>query len=77
MKEFWQWYAGRVQLLLEFFLQIWQRLAIRRNLFLHEPDDVANIGIDRHGHVVGQIIGNAFICESQTFNKHKSNLKVD
>ena len=41
------------------------RLRVGRDLLLHEPDDVADVGVDGHGHVVGHIVGDAFGCSKK------------
>ena len=65
VKQLWQRNIQSFEFFFQFFLKIFQQLVVRGQLRLHELDDVADIRIDRHRHVVGQVVGNIFGCKQQ------------
>ena len=44
----------------EFLLKLIKKLSVGRDFPVHVLDDVTNVGIEGHGHVVGKVVGDAF-----------------
>ncbi len=65
VKQLWQRNIQSFEFFFQFFLKIFQELVVGGQLRLHKLDDVAYIRIDRHRHVVGQVVGNIFGCKQQ------------
>ncbi len=49
----------------EFLLKLIKKLSVGRDFTVHVLDEVTNVGIEGHGHVVGKVVGDAFSFKMQ------------
>jgi len=63
VKQFRQSQTGRYKFNVKFNLQLLQQQVVRRDLLAHELDDVAHVRVQRHRHVVGQVVRDSFSCK--------------